>query len=125
MINLKIEGLDTLKASFAQGADQIQEEVKSAMVQSTNMVKIKARDLAPYKTGALQKSIFSKIEDNGFTGVVAQDLNVAWYGYFQEYGTRFMKGTPHMRPAFEQNVAAIESIFEKAVDNVLEKIANS
>lgn len=59
----------------------------------------KAMKEAPVLTHHLQKSIMLEITDGGMTAEVE---STAEYAAYQEYGTRFMKGKPHIRPAFEE-----------------------
>lgn len=54
---------------------------------------------APSDTGHLKRSIRIYIEDDGFTAKVASE---AEYAPYQEYGTRFQSGTPHVRPGYHQ-----------------------
>jgi len=61
---------------------------------------------APALTGFLRSQITmsSKAQggDEGFLQVMVGPSKKAYYGIFQEFGTRFMKAQPFMRPAFEQ-----------------------
>lgn len=59
----------------------------------------KAQQLAPVDTGFLKRSINLNFENKivTFSSVVSGNAN---YDAYQEYGTRYMPGTPHIRPAF-------------------------
>jgi HK97 gp10 family phage protein len=144
-ITLKVEGLDKLQAGMTNAPSVIRKEVKWAMTNSVNAVKITAADNAPFKTGTLKRSIHTDIQDEGFKGVVYQNPDEAPYGIFIEYGTkpheinptnkkalfwngainpykRVMhpgsKANPFMTPALENNVNTIQAYFEKAIQNL-------
>ena len=149
-ITLTIEGLDQFKADVQKGADNIQPEIQTAMVNSVNQVKNEAQNIAPYQTGTLRRSIYTDIQDNGFTGIVGQDSNIAPYGIDVEYGTApheiypvnkkalFWKGAlnpyrhvhhpgtranPFMSDAINNSLDAIQGFFEKAVQNIVDIMA--
>lgn len=56
----------------------------------------KAIRAAPYKTGALRRSIRLEIKDGGLTAVATATAD---YSGCVEYGTRFMRAQPFMRPS--------------------------
>jgi len=55
-----------------------------------------ARSLAPVDTGALRDSIYARA-----SGFELEFGNAVDYGMYQEFGTRFQPGTPHIRPALD------------------------
>jgi HK97 gp10 family phage protein len=61
---------------------------------------------APAMTGFLRSQITMSSKatggDEGSMQVMVGPSKKAYYGIFQEFGTRFMKAQPFMRPAFEQ-----------------------
>jgi len=63
-----------------------------------------ARSLAPVDTGGLRDSIYARA--SGFELEFGNDVE---YGAYQEFGTRFQAGKPHIRPAldaFSQRILA-------------------
>ena len=72
----------------------------------------KAMKEAPVLTHHLQKSIMLEITDGGMTAEVE---STAEYAGYQEYGTRFMKGKPHIRPAFDEQKGKFKSDLGKLV----------
>lgn len=149
-ISLKIDGLEEFKADVAKGASNIGEEVKRAMVYSVNTVKNTAQDMVAYKTGTLRRSIFTDVQDSGFTGIVGQDRNMASYGSDIEYGTAphvilpvnkkalFWKGAlnpyrkvnhpgtkpkPFMQPALDSSVERIKEFFDQAILNIIKMMS--
>lgn len=72
-----------------------------------NVVKLNGSEMhratqrrAPVDTGNLKRFVGIFFENGGFTVKV---VSQAEYAGYQEYGTRFQPGTPHIRPSyFEQ-----------------------
>lgn len=54
---------------------------------------------APVDTSNLKRNIKITILDDGFTARVSSE---AEYAPYQEYGTRYQSGTPHVRPAYHE-----------------------
>ena len=83
--------------------------------EATQRVHRTARDLAPVDTGYLRGSIrFGVTKERGtkVTGVVYTPVE---YAPYQEFGTRYQKGTPFLKPALDINRAQIERSVESFV----------
>lgn len=74
-------------------------QVKMAVKSNTAEMQANAQRNAPVDTGFLKRAITQEITDGGMTGKVE---STAEYAPYQEYGTRYQSGTPHIRPAFHQ-----------------------
>jgi HK97 gp10 family phage protein len=143
-LHITIQGLDELRATAGASASLLDREVKTAMVSSVNTIKNQAQHLAPFKTGTLRRSIFTDLQNNGYTGIVGQDPSQAIYGSYIEYGTgefaghsrwlgnipgvgvRWIKGMrarPFMTPAFENNIEKVKDLFLHAMDKVVKSMA--
>ncbi len=149
-IALKVEGIDDFRKDVSIATSDIRKVVFMAMRNSVNIVKNSAQVIAPYKTGTLRRSIFTDIKDSGFTGIVAQDTNIASYGPIIEFGSKphqinpvnkkalFWKGalnpykrvfhpgtvaSPFMVPALEENLEKIKGYFDKAVLSLIKTMA--
>lgn len=92
---LELRGLDKLIAGLEDR--QNLKPVRKIVKHHTSSMHRQAQRFAPVDTGALRRGIKLKIEDKGYTGVVR---STASYAPYQEYGTRFQTGTPHIRPAY-------------------------
>lgn len=124
--DIKFEGLDKIIDKI-EDFDDVR-EMTSAMQDACNLVEGAAKDKAPKDTGALRRSIKSKVEVTGNTieGIVFTPLEYAPYveygtGLFAENGngrktpwvymddkgnyhyTRGQHPQPYMRPALEEN----------------------
>src|SRR5581483_10664858 len=84
---IQIQGLSELEAGVGRGMVEMQAAVKVAMTKSVSAIQISARELSPYKTGTLRRSIYTEVTEGGLRGMVAQDTNIAPYGPMLEFGT--------------------------------------
>ena len=82
--DIKFEGLDKIIDKI-EDFDDVR-EMTSAMQQACNIVESAAKDKAPKDTGALRRSITSKVEvtGNSIEGIVFTPLE---YAPYQEFGT--------------------------------------
>lgn len=137
--DIKFEGLDKIIDKI-EDFDDVR-EITSAMQQACNLVESAAKDKAPKDTGALRRSITSKVEvtGNSIEGIVFTPLEYAPYveygtGLFAENGngrktgwayedektgeiiwTRGQHPQPYMRPALEENKDKIINMIKGAL----------
>ncbi len=138
---VEIEGMNKIIATF----EDIEEadNLKQAMGKACAIVERTAKEKARKDTGALRRSITSKIEENGkdILGVVFTPLEYAPYkeygtGLFAEDGkgrkdvpweyedekgvwhsTSGMKPDPFMRPALNENREKILELLKEGIGN--------
>lgn len=72
-----------------------------------------AQGYAPVDTGALRGSISASA--GGMQGQVNSGVE---YAIYQEYGTRYQSGTPHMRPAAEAGMGPFIAAVTAAVNGI-------
>ena len=136
--DIKFEGLDKIIDKI-EDFDDVR-EMTSAMQQACNIVEGAAKDKAPKDTGALRRSITSKVEvtGNSIEGIVFTPLEYAPYveygtGIYSDNGngrktpwvymddkgnyhyTRGQHPQPYMRPALEENKDKIINIIKGAL----------
>ena len=136
--DIKFEGLDKIIDKI-EDFDDVR-EMTSAMQDACNIVESAAKDKAPKDTGALRRSITSKVEvtGNSIEGIVYTPLEYAPYqeygtGLFAENGngrktpwvymddkgnyhyTRGQHPQPYMRPALEENKDKIINMIKGAL----------
>ena len=136
--DIKFEGLDKIIDKI-EDFDDVR-EMTSAMQQACNLVESAAKDKAPKDTGALRRSITSKVEvtGNSIDGIVFTPLEYAQYveygaGIYSDNGngrktpwvymddkgnyhyTRGQHPQPYMRPALEENKDKIINIIKGAL----------
>lgn len=100
----KCSGNPTLvKIVVAKNGDQLNEKMKS---------KMRYAYIKGYSTGDTAGSVNTVITDNGMTANVGPTMD---YDPYVEYGTRFMKAEPAVRPAFEEQVP----IFKRDLESIM------
>lgn len=135
-MNVEVKGVDELIVKLQNMADEskIQQQIGLACA----LVERSAKKKAPKDTGALRRSITSKVD--GLTGIVFTPLEYAPYveygtGLFAENGagrkdvpwnyqddkgewhsTRGQKPQPFMRPALNENRTEIIRIIKEGLD---------
>ena len=132
---IKFEGLEEVLNSIDSLADL--EGLQNALEKACAVVEASAKQKAPKDTGALARSITSKIEDT--EGIIFTPLEYAPYveygtGLFAEEGGRStpwiykddkgewhrtsgQKPHPFMRPALEENREKIINILKEGIGN--------
>ena len=139
-MSIKFDGLDEVLNSLESLADSAKFE--AALGRACALVERSAKQNAPKDTGALRRSITSKVEKNGdeIQGVIYTPLEYAPYveygtGLFAEEGgrqdvpwnyqddkgewhsTSGQKPQPFMRPALDENRAQILRILKEGLTN--------
>lgn len=95
---LEFKGIADLSKGLKERANL--DDVKKVVKINGSEMHRSAQRNAPVDTGNLKRFIVISFEDGGFTVKV---VSQAEYAGYQEYGTRFQAGTPHIRPSyFEQ-----------------------
>lgn len=134
--NIQIEGLDNVLQAIESLNDM--PKINAALGKACALVERSAKQKAPKDTGALRRSITSKVEDG--VGIVFTPLEYAPYvefgtGLFAEEGgrkdvpwnyqddegnwhsTSGQKPQPFLRPALEENREQIMRIIKEALTN--------
>ena len=109
-MGVKLIGFEKLEAKLTKNMDL--SAVKTVVKKNGAEMQKKAQKEAPVDTHYLQRSITLEITDRGMTEEVE---STAEYAAYPEYGTRFMKGKPHIRPAFDEQKGKFKSDSEKLV----------
>ena len=133
-VDIRLEGLDELLVRLDKITST--DKVNQALGQACALVERSAKQKAPKDTGALRRSISSKVEN--FQGIVFTPLEYAPYveygtGLFAETGGRVdvpwsykddegnwhttsgQKPQPFMRPALDENRAKIKQIIKEGI----------
>ena len=108
MAGIKIEGLDKLQKHLKKQCtlDDVRNVVKMNGAELQN----KAKRMAPVDNGTLKRSIGLEITEAGMTAEVEA---TAEYAPYVEYGTRFMKAQPYIRPSLEEQKKSFENDLSK------------
>lgn len=92
---LRVFGAKKVRGALNEAANL--DDVKNVLKMNGAEMQANAQRNAPVDTGALKRFVVLYVYDDGFKVVVK---SLAQYAPYQEYGTRFMTGTPHIRPAY-------------------------
>ena len=119
-VTVKFDGIDELAKGLARRA--VLTTVVTQVVRSnTGKMQERAMRYAPVDTGHLKRNISAEFENAGLTGTVkseARNDRGDNYAIYQEYGTRYQPGTPHVRPAFNDTKDEFKSDIKKAVRGI-------
>lgn len=107
---LEIKGIDKLMAHLKKCATL--EDVKQVVFVNGAEMHQNAQRFAPVDTGMLKRNVRINLEQWGMEAKVTSE---AEYAPYQEYGTRYMAGTPHVRPAFRIQSAKFKSDMRRLV----------
>lgn len=108
MAGIKIEGLDKLQKHLKKQCTL--EDVRNVVKMNGAELQNKAMRTAPVDTGTLKRSIGLEITEAGMTAEVEA---TAEYAPYVEYGTRFMKAQPYIRPSLEEQKKSFENDMSK------------
>lgn len=107
----KVEGVDELVKKLQAMADKATpSQLRAALLAGAQPIQSVAVQKAPVLTGTLRRSIHTETTETKDGAVARIGTNVE-YAIHQEFGTSRMRGTPFLRPAFnEQQRAALGEI---------------
>ena len=113
-MSVEWHGAERLTMAIRGASPKAMEQSSQVIRNNTERLKASAKSKAPVDTGFLKNHITSSYP-NRLEGHVKSE---AAYSGYQEYGTRFQTGTPHIRPALQE----IEPQFKQDMNNVLKGV---
>jgi len=119
MIKIAFKGAKETEAFLKQAPEAIRKATKKSLKQAATLIKQEAVRNCPVKTGYLRSTIFYSVNGDQYGFVVGAR---AKYGGFVEYGTRYMRAQPYIRPAFIFVMQNIKSATGKEIEKELESI---
>jgi len=118
MIEMQIEIDDKrVKEMLKKMNPAIQQALLRFLKKAGSIIKSSAKANAPVDTSRLRGSISSRPE--GIRQVIIGP-NVD-YGIYQEFGTKYMKAQPYMRPALEDNIDNVRDIFIREINLAIQR----
>lgn len=125
---ITIKNLPQLRMAFAKAPKFMNEEMSQALKQAGYLVMTKSIKAAPQRTGFLRSSHLQRGQGGVFiagsgTNMRAEVGPTADYSVFVHEGTRFMRARPFLRDALFSSDNEIQSLFTKATQNALNKVA--
>ena len=113
-MSVEWHGAERLTMAIRGASPKAMEQSSQVIRNNTERLKASAKAKAPVDTGFLKNHITSSYP-NRLEGHVKSE---AAYSGYQEYGTRFQTGTPHIRPALQE----IEPQFKQDMNNVFKGV---
>lgn len=113
-MSVEWHGSERLTMAIRGSSRKVMEQSSQVIRNNTGRLKASAKAKAPVDTGFLKNHITSSYP-NRLEGRVKSE---AAYSGYQEYGTRFQTGTPHIRPALQD----IEPQFKQDMTDVLKGV---
>lgn len=119
MIRVTFKGAPEMQDFLKQAPEAIRKATKKSLKQAAVLVKTEAVRNCPVRTGHLRSTIYYRVNGNEYGFTVGAS---AKYGGYVEYGTRYMRAQPYIRPAFIFVMQNIKSATGKEIEKELEKI---
>lgn len=113
-MSVEWHGAERLTMAIRGSSRKVMEQSSQVIRNNTEKLKASAKVKAPVDTSFLKDNITSSYP-NRLEGHVKSE---AAYSGYQEYGTRFQTGTPHIRPALQE----IEPQFKQDMNDVLKGV---
>lgn len=110
MAGIKVVGMDKLEKQLKKNVTL--NDVKKVVRKNGVGLQKAAQKKAPIDTGTLKRNVGIDITDSGMTATVEP---TAEYSAYVEYGTRFMKAQPYMKPALEEQEKLFKADMQKLV----------
>ena len=111
---LEVAGVEELKAKLEKVDSSLKRKINDKLAEIGNLIRERASQLAPVKTGRLRASIYSQISDWTLT-VGAK----APYARYLEFGTRWIRPRHFLLRAIEENQAKIDNTIRMAVSSAV------
>ena len=111
----KIVGLDRVKYALENAPHTIRVVANRVADREIPKVAEKAKRLAPVRTGRLRNSIYWR--KTGFLGYMVGAA--VYYAGFVEFGTRYMRARPYLRPAIEEKLPEIREELKDSIMGAL------
>ena len=106
---VRIEGLAELQAKIGEIMSRTTgQEAKRVFMKGAIILRDRARELAPVKTGRLRSAIFAAYgKPTSQDVLVGVSYRIAPHAHLVEYGTKWAAPHPYMRPAVSQARTAV------------------
>ncbi|WP_438467807.1 HK97-gp10 family putative phage morphogenesis protein [Streptococcus pluranimalium] len=109
-VDIEWRGLERLTATISNAHPKAVTQSLQVVKNMGEKGKSVSKRLAPVDTSFLKKSITTS-----YQGMEAHIKSGASYAGYQEYGTRYQPGTPHIRPMLDE----IEPEFQRLMADVM------
>jgi len=115
-VNLKLEvaGAGELRTKLQKLDSELKMKIREKLAEVGALIRERARELAPVRTGMLKAGIYSQLTD--WTLKIGAK---APYARYVEFGTRWIRPRHFLLNAIEENLIRIENAFHEAVSSAV------
>jgi HK97 gp10 family phage protein len=123
---MTVTGSAQLEAKLKQLDAAVSSEVMAhALLAGALVIEAAAKEKAPVDTGTLKRSISVAVAQTLDSGSLYADIGTdVFYAPFQEFGTRFMRAQPYLRPAFDEKKGEAQNVIRDAIKQLIEAAAH-
>lgn len=113
-IEIRIEGLEEARRAL----EEVIRASKGAIPEALEMIgqqwETEVKRRAPLRTGRLRRSYVYEV-GSGAGGTYVELASNLVYAPFQEFGTRYIVGTPHLRPGTEAVIGDVPRLIVEGI----------
>lgn len=134
-----IQGDFKLRGLLRRIGNEMESDLRPAMVEAANLVLVTQQELIPRDTGEIEESLKAFVSKSGLDAQIGirgkRDNRHFFYGKFLEYGTKqYTRGDhtvaarpahPWLRPSYDMNRDEIQLIISRAIASTLKKVAEA
>lgn len=115
----KLEGARELNRAL-NNFGTFKDKTKRIVAENGAEMQQKTQEYAPVDTGYLKRNVSLTIGSDGNSATVESKTGEGKdnYAVYQEFGTRFQSGTPHVKPAFDQQKEKFKEDFKRMVKEI-------
>lgn len=113
-VEIRVEGVEEARRALEAVIRQTRGSVAGSLETIGQVWETEVKRFAPVKTGRLRRSYTHEVGTGPGGSYVELSSNVR-YAPYQEFGTRFTVGTPHVRPGTEAVIPQVPEIIAGGV----------
>ena len=113
-VSIAVSGIEELRQKMKKLDSRLKRGVNDKLREAGNLIRERAKNLAPVRTGRLRSSIFSQVED--WTLEVGTN---APYARYVEFGTRWIRPRYFMLRAIQENASKIKGLLDEVVSSAV------
>ena len=120
MLSVTVD-VEKFNVNISHLSEKMETALRKELKQQITEIQSTARKEHRYKTrtGQLEKSVSTKIEDNGLVGEVGLDDSIADYGKYVVQGHGTWEPDQFLEEALEKREPFIQDAFEKAIKEAI------